>query len=86
MIIMQFGLGLVVLLVSVDVLREPPPVRLPVVAKELNVGLVLDVCLVHGIGCLEVQLQREPRNATILDLGGTLGVSSPAVPGLEVDK
>ena len=50
MIIMQFGLGLVVLLVSVGVLREPPPVCLPVLAKELNVGRVLDIDMVWSCG------------------------------------
>ena len=86
---MQFGLGLVVLLVRDDVFRGPLPVCLPAVAKELNVSLVLDVSLFHGAGCLEVQLEREPRGAAILVLGGALGVSPPASPfkaGLEVDK
>ena len=78
MIIMQFGLGLVVLLVGMNVLCEFPPVCLPAVAKELNAGLVLDVSLVHGVGRLKVQLQREPRGTTILDLGGALGVGPSA--------
>ena len=77
---MQFGLVLVVLLVGIDVLSKPPPIRLPVVAKELNIGLVLDVGLVYGVGCLEVQLQREPRGATILALGDNFCVGPPAGP------
>ena len=54
MIIMQFGLGLVVLLVRDDVFRGPLPVCLPAVAKELNGDLALDVGLIHGVGRLEV--------------------------------
>ena len=88
MIIIQFGLGLVVLLVGIAVLYKPPPICLPTAAKDLNIGLVLDVGLIHGVGCLEVQLQCEPRGAPILILDGTLGVGSPAGPlktGLGVD-
>ena len=54
MIIMKLGLDLMELLVSIDVLPESPSVRLPAVAKKLNVRLVLDVGLIHGVGGLKV--------------------------------
>ena len=68
------------LLVGIDILRKPPHICLPVVAKELNTGLVFDVGLVHGVVWLEVQLQRKPRGATILGLGGALDVGPLAGP------
>ena len=51
---MQFGLGLMMLLVGIGILYKPTPVCLSAVAKELNISLVLNVGLVHGVGCLEV--------------------------------
>ena len=89
MIIVQFSLSLIVFLVSIDVLNESPPVCLPAVAQELDAHLVLDVGLIHGVYRLKVQLQHTPCGMTIIVLGGTLGMSSPAGPlkaSLEVDK
>ena len=56
MVIMKFSLGLVVLLVSVGVLDEPPLPRLPEVTQQLDIGRILDVCLIHGTRWLKIQL------------------------------
>ena len=78
MIVMKLGLDLMELLVSVDVLNKSPPVRLPAVAKKLNIRLVLGVRLIHGVGGLEVAFQRKPSSVSILGLGSILGVGPPA--------
>ena len=46
MIIMELRLGLVVLLVSVDVLRKPPLPCLPTVTQQLDICFVLNISLI----------------------------------------